>query len=101
MAADGSTSGAGMDQVMKVLKQIQEDQARLLAAVELGDRSALPSKGVAQLPDAAEKGLTASPPGPSGFAQTPPLLAADAATERDTGSFSSPKSAFTSRIILT
>ncbi|KLU84908.1 GTP cyclohydrolase II [Magnaporthiopsis poae ATCC 64411] len=101
MAANGSTSGAGMDQVMEVLKQMQEDQARLLAAIELGDRSALSSKGAAQLPDSTEKGLTASPPGPSGFAQTPPLLAADAATERDTGSSSSPKSAFTSRIILT
>ncbi|KAL8404087.1 hypothetical protein RB594_009083 [Gaeumannomyces avenae] len=94
MAADGSASGAGMDQVMEVLKQMQEDQARLLAAVELGDRTALLSKG-------ADKGISASPPGPSGLAQTPPLLAADAATERDAGSSSSPKSSFTSRIILT
>lgn len=94
MAADSSASGAGMDQVMEVLKQMQEDQARLLAAIELGDRPALLSKG-------ADKGLSASPPGPSGLAQTPPLLAADAATERDTGSSSSPKSGFTSRIILT
>ncbi|KAL8307848.1 hypothetical protein RB601_004949 [Gaeumannomyces tritici] len=94
MAADGSASGAGMDQVMEVLKQMQEDQARLLAAIELGDRTALLSKG-------ADKSLSASPPGPSGLAQTPPLLAADAATERDAGSSSSPKSSFTSRIILT
>ncbi|TLD25626.1 hypothetical protein PspLS_05789 [Pyricularia sp. CBS 133598] len=100
-SSGSAASGATNDQIMAALKQMQEEQGRLLSMLSQGERqSLLSSSGAAGSGlDVSESDLTASP----GLTGAHSALPADETAERDgtSPSTSGTKSNFTSRIVLT
>ncbi|KAH9435437.1 putative GTP cyclohydrolase [Pyricularia oryzae] len=100
-SSGNTASGATNDQIMAALKQMQEEQTRLLSMLSQGERQGLlSSTGTAGSGlDSSESDLTASP----GLTGTSSAVPADEAAERDSTSpsTSGTKSNFTSRIVLT